>query len=82
MKSSSLCHKPQHYLVIRATFYIEGKPSLFKGFVEARNSVPIHGHPGQTEPVVQPAAKVVRPIRAGFSFGRAKRAEEEVRSRS
>ena len=53
-------------------FYIEGKLSLFKGFVEARNSVPIYGHPGQTEPMVQPATKVLRPYRGRFFFGNGK----------
>ena len=51
-------------------FYIEGKLSLFKGFVEARNSVPIHGHPGQTEPVVQPAPIGLTTLIAGFLLER------------
>ena len=59
---------------MRAMLYIEGKPSLFEGFVEARNSVPIHGHLGQTEPMVQPAPIGLTTLIAGFSLGTAKRA--------
>ena len=54
----------------------EGQLGLSKGFVEARNSVPIDGHLGQTEPMVQPATKVVRPYRGRFFFGNGKASRE------
>ena len=63
-------------------FYIEEKLSLFKGFVEARKSVPNMGTRGRRSQWCNRLLRSLDLIGAGFSLGMVKRAGEEVRSRS